>query len=41
MKRNSITTFEEAMACYELWDIDNSITVCKKCHIEIESGNFW
>lgn len=41
MKDNRITTFEEAMACYELWIVDNGITVCEKCHIEIEKGNVW
>lgn len=40
-KQYSITTFEEALACYELWDIDNGITVCEKCHIEIERGAVW
>lgn len=32
---NKITTIEEAKECQELWDINNGITLCKKCHIEI------
>lgn len=29
---NDIRTFEQAMDCEELWDINNGITLCKKCH---------
>ena len=27
-----ITTLKEALACKELWNINNGITLCKKCH---------
>lgn len=29
---NDITTFEQAMVCSELWDINNGETLCKDCH---------
>jgi hypothetical protein len=32
MKENNITTLEEAEACEALWDVNNGITLCKKCH---------
>ncbi len=31
---NDITTFEQALECSELWDINNGITYCKKCHFD-------
>lgn len=30
----SITSFEDAITCAELWDINNGITLCKNCHIK-------
>jgi len=30
-----ITTLEEALECEELWNINNGITFCKKCHKKI------
>jgi len=30
-----ITTLEDALNCAELWDINNGITLCKKCHKEL------
>lgn len=35
MDRNNITTYEQAMACEELWDINNGITLLEKNHIEL------
>ena len=35
MDRNHITTYEEAMACEELWDISNGITMLEKNHVKL------
>jgi len=32
IKKNNIKTLDDALACEELWDISNGITLCKKCH---------
>ncbi len=32
MRKNKITTFEAAMSCEKLWDLNNGKTLCKKCH---------
>ena len=32
LKLNEIKTFEEAICCEELWNINNGITLCKECH---------
>lgn len=32
LREYNITTFEQAMQCEELWDINNGITYCKDCH---------
>jgi 5-methylcytosine-specific restriction endonuclease McrA len=32
LKENKIKTFEDAIECDELWNINNGLTLCKKCH---------
>lgn len=32
-----IITLEEALECEEIWNINNGITLCKKCHKKTES----
>jgi len=34
----NIKTVEEARLCSELWDINNGITLCKKCHDKTKKG---
>jgi len=32
IKENNIKTLEQALVCEEIWDLNNGITVCEKCH---------
>ena len=34
-KEYNIKNLDEALKCQELWDINNGITLCKKCHYEL------
>lgn len=38
VKEYNITTFEEASACEELWNISNGITLCRACHDKTKNG---
>jgi len=33
-----ITNLKEALECPELWDVNNGVTVCRKCHEKIHYG---
>lgn len=37
IKENDIKTLEESSECVELWDINNGITYCKKCHDSLKN----
>lgn len=39
LKENNITTYEQAMECEELWNINNGITLSKEIHQEIHRKN--
>ena len=36
---NNITSMDDAIACEELWNINNGITLCKSCHNVLHSSN--
>jgi hypothetical protein len=33
---NNVTTLEQALACKELWDLNNGFSICYKCHKDVE-----
>jgi len=34
---NNFKTFEQVMDCEEMWNMDNGLTLCKKCHSKIST----
>jgi hypothetical protein len=39
LKEYSIKTYEQALKCDELRDLNNGVTLCKPCHDLIRRGN--
>jgi hypothetical protein len=37
LRKNGIKTLEQAIACRELWDVNNGRTLCRKCHEQTDS----
>lgn len=37
IKENKIKTFEDALNCQEIWDINSGVTLCKECHQQTDS----
>ena len=35
-KENNLTTIKQALACKEIWSLDNGISLCYGCHKNIE-----
>ena len=38
---NKIKTIKQALNCKELWNKDNGITLCRKCHNLTKENNVW
>ena len=36
-QENKITSLELALACEELWNLNNGMTLCKKCHTKTDN----
>ena len=41
VKDNMIKTLDDARDCKELWNIDNGIVLCKKCHYKIHNRKYY
>jgi hypothetical protein len=36
---NNIKSFDDALICDEMWDINNGVTLCRACHNQTKKGN--
>jgi hypothetical protein len=35
-QENNVSTVEQALACKELWNLNNGVSICYNCHKDIE-----
>jgi hypothetical protein len=40
IKKHNILNLKDAMNCKELWDINNGITLCSKCHCAVHNRKY-
>ena len=40
IEKHLIQTREQAVECNEFWELDNGITLCRKCHYELEGRTY-
>ena len=36
-KENNVSTVEQALECKDLWDTNNEVSICYRCHKNVES----
>ena len=40
IEKHLIQTREQAVECNEFWELGNGITLCRKCHYELEGRTY-